>query len=126
MRTLRDRLLVAQTMVLSRLWHYTQHVSIPETIVKRWQPMLNKFVLRRKHDRHASHVQLIYQLLQTILLPVLADLQYCLAFRILPARSRFWFLKKSNPHICLCVHVGCGAIETEKHLLFDCTLAVQL
>ncbi|CAI5734027.1 unnamed protein product [Peronospora farinosa] len=58
-RTLRGRLLVAQTMILSRLWHYTQHVSIPGTIVKRWQSMLNKFVLCRKHDRHESHVQLI-------------------------------------------------------------------
>ena len=58
-RTLRGRLLVAQTMVLSRLWHCTQHVRIPETIVKRWQSMLNKFLLSRMHDRHASHVQLI-------------------------------------------------------------------
>ena len=58
-RTLRGRLLVAQTMVLSRLWHYTQHVSIPTAMVKRWQSMLNRFVLSRKHDREASHVQLI-------------------------------------------------------------------
>ncbi|KAL8024079.1 putative reverse transcriptase domain, Endonuclease/exonuclease/phosphatase superfamily [Plasmopara halstedii] len=58
-RTLRGRLLVAQTMVLSRLWHYTQHASIPVPIVKRWQSMLNRFVLSRKHDRDASHVQLI-------------------------------------------------------------------
>ncbi|KAF1328765.1 putative Pollike protein, partial [Globisporangium splendens] len=58
-RTLRGRLLVAQTMVLSRLWHYTQHVSIPSSVVKRWQSMLNRFVLSRKHDRDASHVQLI-------------------------------------------------------------------
>jgi hypothetical protein len=58
-RTLRGRLLVAQTMVLSRLWHYTQHVSIPTAVVKRWQSMLNRFVLSRKHDREASHIQLI-------------------------------------------------------------------
>uniref|UniRef100_K3WR62 Reverse transcriptase domain-containing protein n=1 Tax=Globisporangium ultimum (strain ATCC 200006 / CBS 805.95 / DAOM BR144) TaxID=431595 RepID=K3WR62_GLOUD len=58
-RTLRGRLLVAQTMVLSRLWHYTQHVSIPSSVVKRWQSMLNKFVLSRKHDRDATHIQLI-------------------------------------------------------------------
>ena len=58
-RTLRGRLLVAQTMILSRLWHYTQHVSIPTTVVKRWQSMLNRFVLSRKHDRDASHIQLI-------------------------------------------------------------------
>ncbi|KAF1329066.1 putative Pollike protein, partial [Globisporangium splendens] len=58
-RTLRGRLLVAQTMVLSRLWHYTQHVTIPATVVKRWQSMLNRFVLSRKYDRDASHIQLI-------------------------------------------------------------------
>lgn len=58
-RTLRGRLLVARTMVLSRLWHYTQHVSIPSSVVKRWQSMLNRFVLSRKHDRDASHIQLI-------------------------------------------------------------------
>ena len=60
-RTLRGRLLIAQTMVLSRLWHYTQHVAIPATVVKRWQSMLNRFVLSRKHDRDASHIQLIPQ-----------------------------------------------------------------
>uniref|UniRef100_A0AAV1VNP9 Reverse transcriptase domain-containing protein n=1 Tax=Peronospora matthiolae TaxID=2874970 RepID=A0AAV1VNP9_9STRA len=60
-RTLRGRLLIAQTMVLSRLWHYTQHASISAAVVKRWQSMLNKFVLSRKHDRHASSVRLISQ-----------------------------------------------------------------
>ena len=58
-RTLRGRLLVAQTMVLSRLWHYTQHVSVPARVVQRWQSMLNRFVLSRKHERDASHIQLI-------------------------------------------------------------------
>ena len=58
-RTLRGRLLVAQTMVLSRLWHYTQHVSLPAAVVKRWQSMLNRFVLSRKHARDSSSVQLI-------------------------------------------------------------------
>ncbi|KAF1327222.1 putative Pollike protein, partial [Globisporangium splendens] len=58
-RTLRGRLLVAQTMVLSRLWHYTQHVVVPRQVVKRWQSMLNKFVLSRKHDREDTHIQLI-------------------------------------------------------------------
>lgn len=58
-RTLRGRLLVAQTMVLSRLWHYTPHVLVPLAVVRRWQSMLNRFVLSRKHDRDAQHVQLI-------------------------------------------------------------------
>uniref|UniRef100_A0AAV1T7U9 Uncharacterized protein n=1 Tax=Peronospora matthiolae TaxID=2874970 RepID=A0AAV1T7U9_9STRA len=48
-------------MVLSRLWHYTQHASISAAVVKRWQSMLNKFVLSRQHDRHASSVRLISQ-----------------------------------------------------------------
>lgn len=53
-RTLRARPLVAQTMVISRLWHYTQHVSIPATVVKRWQSMLNRFVPCRKRRRISS------------------------------------------------------------------------
>ncbi|CAI5734025.1 unnamed protein product [Peronospora farinosa] len=64
--------------------------------------------------------------LQKILLPVFADLHFRLAFRLLPVRSRFWFLEAANPSIGICVRVGCGAIETEQHLVFDCTLAVQL
>ena len=57
-RTLRGRLLVAQTMVLSVV---ALHPARPHSgnIVKRWQSVLNKFVFSRKHDRHASHVQLI-------------------------------------------------------------------
>uniref|UniRef100_M4BY84 Uncharacterized protein n=1 Tax=Hyaloperonospora arabidopsidis (strain Emoy2) TaxID=559515 RepID=M4BY84_HYAAE len=46
-------------MILSRLWHYTQHLSVPKTTVRRWQSMLNRFVLSRKHDRESSHVQLL-------------------------------------------------------------------
>ena len=40
-RTVRGRLLVAQTMVLSRLWHFTTHFSIPQHTLRRWQSMLN-------------------------------------------------------------------------------------
>ena len=58
-RTLRGRLLVAQTMILSRLWHHAHHVSIPSPTVRRWQSMMNRFVLSRKHDRASTHVQLI-------------------------------------------------------------------
>jgi hypothetical protein len=36
-RTLRGGLLVALTMVLSQLWHYTVHVNISAPTVRRWQ-----------------------------------------------------------------------------------------
>jgi hypothetical protein len=58
-RTLRGRLLIALTMVLSRLWHYTVHVPVPDRIVKKWQSALNRFVLSRRYERNAKHVQLI-------------------------------------------------------------------
>ena len=58
-RTLRGRLLVALTMVLSRLWHYTVHVNVPTATVRRWQSMLNKFVLTRRYEPTSSHFQLI-------------------------------------------------------------------
>jgi hypothetical protein len=64
--------------------------------------------------------------LRKILLPVFEDLQFRLAFRLLPVRSRFWFLEPSHPGIRVCMRAGCNAIETEQHLFFDCTLASQL
>jgi hypothetical protein len=69
-----------------------------------------------KHGKH----------LRKILLPIFEDLQFRLAFRLLPVRSRFWLLEASNPRIQYCVRDGCDAIETEEHLFFGCTLATQL
>uniref|UniRef100_K3WR61 Reverse transcriptase zinc-binding domain-containing protein n=1 Tax=Globisporangium ultimum (strain ATCC 200006 / CBS 805.95 / DAOM BR144) TaxID=431595 RepID=K3WR61_GLOUD len=64
--------------------------------------------------------------LRKILLPMFEDLQFRLAFRLLPVRSRFWFLEASNPGIQRCVRSGCEAIETEQHLFFECALASRL
>ena len=58
-RTVRGRLLMAQTMILSRLWHYTTHFDVPQQLLRRWQSMLNKFVLSRKYEQNSTHVQLI-------------------------------------------------------------------
>ncbi|KAL7994082.1 hypothetical protein Plhal703r1_c57g0162771 [Plasmopara halstedii] len=46
-------------MVLSRLWHYTVHVPIPQRVVRQWQSTLNRFVLARRYERNAKHIQLI-------------------------------------------------------------------
>ena len=64
--------------------------------------------------------------LRQILLPVFEDLQFRLAFRLLPMRSRFWFLQQSNPRIIYCIQNGCDAVETEQHLFFECSLATRL
>lgn len=58
-RTLQGRLLIAQTMVLSRLWHYTAHVFVPVSTLRRWQAALHRFVLSRRYQREARHFQLI-------------------------------------------------------------------
>ena len=58
-RTVRGRLLMAQTMILSRLWHYTTHFDVPQQLLRRWQSMLNKFVLSRKYEQNSTHVHLI-------------------------------------------------------------------
>nr|CCA27626.1 hypothetical protein UM06265.1 [Albugo laibachii Nc14] len=58
-RIVRGRLLVAQKMILSRLWHYTMHVDIPIDTIRQWQSMLNRFVLGRKHKKDSKHVHLI-------------------------------------------------------------------
>ncbi|KAG4217474.1 hypothetical protein PC116_g34045, partial [Phytophthora cactorum] len=41
--------------------------------------------------------------LRKILLPIFADLQFRLAFRLLPVRARFWFLEAVHPRIQYCV-----------------------
>ncbi|KAL8014050.1 hypothetical protein Plhal710r2_c036g0130301 [Plasmopara halstedii] len=64
--------------------------------------------------------------LHKIMLPVFHNHQFRLAFRLLPVRSRFWFLKALHPDIRVCVRDGCSAIESEQHLFFDCLLASQL
>ncbi|KAL8024309.1 hypothetical protein Plhal710r2_c005g0024041 [Plasmopara halstedii] len=64
--------------------------------------------------------------LHKIMLPVFHDLQFQLAFRLLPVRSRFWFLEALHPDIRVCIRDGCSAIESEQHLFFDCLLASQL
>lgn len=58
-RTLRGRLLVALTMVLSRLSHYTVHVNVPAPTVRRWQALPNQFALTRRYDPASNHFHLI-------------------------------------------------------------------
>ena len=64
--------------------------------------------------------------LRKVLLPIFEDLQFRLAYRLLPVRSRFWFLEHTKPGIRQCVATGCTAIESEQHLFFNCTLASGL
>ncbi|KAL8020811.1 hypothetical protein Plhal710r2_c012g0055511 [Plasmopara halstedii] len=63
--------------------------------------------------------------LHKIMLPVFHNLQIRLAFRLLPVRSRFWFLEALHPDIRVCIRDGCSAIESEQHHFFDCLLASQ-
>lgn len=58
-RTLRGRILLVNTMVISRLWHYTMHVVVPMATVRRWQAAIHRFVLSRKYEKTARHLQLI-------------------------------------------------------------------
>lgn len=55
-RTLRGRPLVALTTVLSRM---SMHSPILQWVVKQWQSTLNHFVLARRYERNAKHVQLV-------------------------------------------------------------------
>ena len=59
-------------------------------------------------------------------LPIFEDVQFPLAFRMLPVRSRFWFLKDMQPNIILCIQPSCGAVEVDLHLFFDCDHTAQL
>lgn len=85
----------------------------------------------KHHDPRASqstiqHVVALSHRLRRILLPVFEDLQWRLAFRLLPVRSRFWFLEAQRPNATMCVQPNCGETETEKHLFFECGVAKQV
>uniref|UniRef100_K3X9U6 Reverse transcriptase zinc-binding domain-containing protein n=1 Tax=Globisporangium ultimum (strain ATCC 200006 / CBS 805.95 / DAOM BR144) TaxID=431595 RepID=K3X9U6_GLOUD len=64
--------------------------------------------------------------LRQLLLPVFEDLQFRVAFRLLPVRSRFFFLRDIDPRITYCIQDGCNDVETEQHLFFECTLASRV
>uniref|UniRef100_K3X6Y9 Reverse transcriptase zinc-binding domain-containing protein n=1 Tax=Globisporangium ultimum (strain ATCC 200006 / CBS 805.95 / DAOM BR144) TaxID=431595 RepID=K3X6Y9_GLOUD len=51
---------------------------------------------------------------------------YRLAMRLLPVRSRFSFLREAHPQIIYCIRDGCSAVETERHLFFECVLPSEL
>jgi len=61
-----------------------------------------------------------------LLLPVYHDLQLRLAFRLLPVGCRFSFLQHQRSDIMCCPFPGCNAVETEKHLFFECGQAAEL
>ncbi|KAL7685308.1 hypothetical protein Plhal304r1_c031g0100361 [Plasmopara halstedii] len=60
-----------------------------------------------------------------IMLPVIKVLQFRLAVRLLPVRSRFWFLEATNPRSWYCIQDGYDFIETEQHLFFGCVFPSQ-
>jgi exonuclease III len=56
-RTLQGRRLLANTVMLSLLWHVTAAISVPPGMVQSWQAMLNRYILGRKTvptDRYRS------------------------------------------------------------------------
>ena len=60
------------------------------------------------------------------LMPIMHDLQFRLAFRMLPVGSRFSFLQASRPDIVCCPLDDCTAAETERHLFFECRRSSEL
>nr|CCA23826.1 AlNc14C209G8873 [Albugo laibachii Nc14] len=58
-RTFCGRLLVTETMILSRLWHFTIHFNIAQNLLRRWQSKLNRIVPSRKYEQNSTHAQLI-------------------------------------------------------------------
>jgi hypothetical protein len=59
-------------------------------------------------------------------LPVYEDLQLRLSFRMLPVKSRFWFLQGSNPRVQFCELPDCEEIETDRHLFLGCSGAAAV
>ncbi|KAF1333326.1 putative Pollike protein, partial [Globisporangium splendens] len=58
-RTIRGRVLLCKAVILSKLWHFTAHITVPNAFIVKWQRSLNRFVLNRKWGRDAKSIQLI-------------------------------------------------------------------
>ena len=58
-RTLRGRRLLVNTMILSKLWHYTAVIHIPDKTIAKWQSMVNKFIMARKRHKEDSFMSMI-------------------------------------------------------------------
>ncbi|OWZ05971.1 Pol Polyprotein [Phytophthora megakarya] len=64
--------------------------------------------------------------LHGVVLPVYADLQFRLSWMLLPTKSRFPFLLSLDSGDLSCGYQGCNAVETTRHLFFDCPRAATL
>ena len=53
-RTVRGRLVAAQTMILLRLWHFAMQVAILAGTTRQWQWMPNQFVLDRNYKKRCK------------------------------------------------------------------------
>lgn len=80
----------------------------------------------RTSDGEVTRFIQLRKRLRQLLLPIFDDLQFRVAFRLLPVRSRFSFLSVTDPDIIYCPKDGCALVETERHLFFECTLAAAL
>ena len=63
-RTLMGRVLLVKSVVLSILWHFTPVLTIPPTLITRWQAMIRKYVLCRRltvDDPEYTLLQASYQ-----------------------------------------------------------------
>lgn len=58
-RTVRGRVLIAQTIHLSRLRHYTIHAYISAETIRHCKSMINRLMLGRKDKTDLKHVQLL-------------------------------------------------------------------
>ena len=58
-RTLEGRKLLANSVILSTLWHVAVHVNIDLARVRRWQASINQFILRGFREGRSTKLQLI-------------------------------------------------------------------
>ncbi|KAF1333810.1 Rna-directed dna polymerase, partial [Globisporangium splendens] len=58
-RTVQGRILLVSTLVLSLIWYKALHLNVPSKYVKRWQGLVNRFVLNKKVESDAKGISLI-------------------------------------------------------------------
>ena len=58
-RTLEGRKLLASSVMLSTLWHVAVHLNVDNEDIRRWQSVINKFILRGYQPDRESKIQFI-------------------------------------------------------------------
>ncbi|EFX59903.1 hypothetical protein DAPPUDRAFT_280455, partial [Daphnia pulex] len=89
----------------------------PPPLTKR-HPM--QTVTRDTHAKIKTYINKTLKPLLSLPAPIQADVWWRIQFRMLPVSYKFVFMQNTNPRVLECSYPECVAVETMKHVLYEC------